>query len=44
MAEQSTPMNTMNASVGARGRERCILFKNHDQFAILYTPPFPPTL
>jgi len=44
MAEQSAPVNTMNASVRARGRERCILLKNHDQFSVLYIPTFPPTL
>jgi hypothetical protein len=44
MAEQPTPINTMHASFDARRRERCILFENHDQFSILYIPPFLPTL
>lgn len=33
-----------NLSLGAWWRERCILLKDHDQFPILYIPPFFPSL
>lgn len=39
-----TSNKSRNISLGARWRERCILLKDHDQFPILYIPPFFPYL
>jgi hypothetical protein len=43
-AQQSLTTNYLDVLFLARGRERCILFKDHDQLPILYISSFLPPL